>query len=186
MSTPDWKTHCPWMLTAMACLWRKEVPGPQTADFISAMLKRLHAWWGDDETPWCGTFVAGCLQEAGLPVASQWWRARGWVGFGHYLPLNASVQDIPYGALVVLDRPPSLSNGHVGFYAGRADARYGRDGLVLLGGNQGDAVSYASFPRRRVIYWSWPGVARLAFPAERELITYAQRPLVAHPSTGEA
>lgn len=156
----DDRTVCPWMLEARLLLGQGEIPGPKTAGFIAAALKRLHAWWGDDETPWCGVFVASCLQAAGYPIAKEWWKARGWVGFGQPFPANERATDVPYGALVVLDRPPSKANGHVGFYAGTA-----RDRVVLLGGNQGTkehptgAVSYASFPRGRVVYWCWPGAA---------------------------
>jgi uncharacterized protein (TIGR02594 family) len=144
------------MLVAQDLLGQAEIPGPKTAGFIAGMLKGLHAWWGDDETPWCGVFVAHCLKAAGLPIAKQWWRARGWVGHGFLYATSRPVLDIPYGALVVLDRPPSKSHGHVGFHVKATHFNDG-PGVVLLGGNQGNKVSYASYPKRRVIYWCWPG-----------------------------
>jgi uncharacterized protein (TIGR02594 family) len=146
------------MLVAQDLLGQAEIPGPKTAGFIAGMLKGLHAWWGDDETPWCGVFVAHCLKAAGLPIAKQWWRARGWEGFGTPYAPDRFAREIPYGALVVLDRPPGKSHGHVGFYTKPTLLRDG-PGLVLLGGNQDNQVSYASYPRRRVVYWCWPGTS---------------------------
>jgi uncharacterized protein (TIGR02594 family) len=143
------------MLVAQGLLGGAEIPGPKTAGFIAAMLKGLHAWWGDDETPWCGVFVAHCLKASGLPIAKQWWRARGWVGFGQEFSLGHKPRHIPYGALVVLERPPSQHSGHVGFLA-RPTSFTNGSGVVLLGGNQDNKVSYARYPIGRVLWWGWP------------------------------
>lgn len=189
MQTQDLtRMYCPWMAIGGSLQGMAEVPGPKTAGFIAAMLKGLHAWWGDDETPWCGVFVAHCLQAAGLPLAKEWWRARGWQGYGRSFPLSTSSRDIPYGALVVLDRPPRPRDGHVGFFAGRVERSDWRNGGVsLLGGNQGNAVRYASFPRDRVVYWAWPGDA-LPVTIGRLLVAKGNGLLHAAPapSTGEA
>lgn len=150
------RVYAPWMVLASSMRGQAEIPGPKTAGFIAGMLKGLHAWWGDDETPWCGVFAAHCLKESGLPTAKAWWRAKGWVDFGIPLPPSLNVRSIPYGALVVLNRPPKPGDGHVGFFDRSTYFSTG-DGVSLLAGNQGNQVCSASFPRQRVAYWCWPG-----------------------------
>lgn len=152
------RVYAPWMLLASSLRGTEEIPGPKTSGVIAGMLKGLHAWWGDDETPWCGVFAAHCLQESGLPKAKQWWRAKGWVGFGVTIPLDIGVRSIPYGALVVLNRPPRDADGHVGFFDRATYFSTGSgNGVSLLAGNQGNKVCSASFPKERVAYWCWPG-----------------------------
>ena len=57
------------------------------------------------------------------------------------------------GCVVVLSRPPHAWQGHVGFYLGTDRARR----LVqIIGGNQSDAVSIASFSLDRVLGYRWP------------------------------
>lgn len=178
--------HCPWMAEAKSHLGKAEIPGVQTAGFIAAMLRNVHAWWGDDETPWCGVFVAHCLKTAGRPLAKQWWKARGWVGYGYPWPLRNA---IPYGALVVLNRPPRVSDGHVGFFTGRVQMQqWPTGGVKLLAGNQGNKVCHASFDARRVIYWGWPGESLPAPDVMSLLAAYAASNVASpvRPSAGEA
>lgn len=52
------------------------------------------------------------------------------------------------GAVLVFGRP---GGGHVGFYLGEDAADY-----VVLGGNQGDAVSIARLAKARCIARRWP------------------------------
>lgn len=181
--------YAPWLLEATRLLGTTETPGPKTTGAIAAMLKGLHAWWGDDETPWCGTFVAHCLKSSSMPIAKQWWRARGWEGFGQELVVpktSAGVRHIPYGALVVLSRPPRPADGHVGFFAGRvAHSTWNGGGVSLLAGNQGNAVGFASFPLERVVYWCWPG-ASLSRVSGECLVALANGQPIGLPSTGEA
>jgi uncharacterized protein (TIGR02594 family) len=188
MTATDILRFCPWVLEMRRFLGKAETPGPQTAPFISKWLKTLHAPWLDDETPWCGTAVAGCLEAVGLQYPKTYYRARSWVGFG--IPIatgKAEVADrwphIPYGALLVLDRPPSTSDGHVGFYAGTAQRTDTPQAVSLLAGNQGNAVTFASFPMRRVIYAGWPGPS-LSFPQSRALIAAALDTRTMPPASG--
>jgi uncharacterized protein (TIGR02594 family) len=110
---------------------------------IVSWLAKLGAWWRDDETPYCGAFVAGVLVDAGLPVVREWYRARSWAAYGEGLVLPT------YGCLVVFER---TGGGHVGFVVGEDE----RGRLMVLGGNQGDSVSIAPFDRSRVIAYRWP------------------------------
>ena len=56
-----------------------------------------------------------------------------------------------FGAVAVLSRGSDPSAGHVGFLLGETDGH-----VLLLGGNQGDAVSVAAFPKTRLLGFRWP------------------------------
>jgi uncharacterized protein (TIGR02594 family) len=122
-------------------------------------------WWlsrcgfglqAHDEVPWCGAFVRGVTFDFGIEPPVFPARARFWLTAGTSIDLADAE---PGWDIVVLERGRSApahviaAPGHVGFYAGPDS-----DGNVLvLGGNQGDRVSIASFPRDRVL-----GVRRLS------------------------
>lgn len=133
----------PWMIEAAKHVGLKEIPGKEHAPVIQQWLRELRAWWADDETPWCGVFVAHCCKTAKLPLPSAWYRAKAWSGWG--TPLSAPA----VGCVVVFER---AGGGHVGFVMGKD--KLGR--LMVLGGNQGNAVSIAPFDRTRVIAYRWP------------------------------
>lgn len=138
MSTePAWLTH------ARTYLGTAEIPGKATAPVIARWLRELKSWWSDDEMPWCGTFVAACLRESGLPVAKHWYRAKDWLNWGN------SLAEPILGCIVVYER---TGGGHVGFVVGRDVL--GR--IVTLGGNQGNKVSIAPFDAVRVLGYRWP------------------------------
>jgi uncharacterized protein (TIGR02594 family) len=132
-----------WLAEAERHIGLKEIPGTQHSSTISGWLSQLGAWWRDDETPWCGVFVARCFKFAGIAIPQHWYRARAWADWGY--KLDAPV----YGCVVVFGRD---GGGHVGFCVGYDSL--GR--LMILGGNQGNAVSIAPFDRSRVIAYRWP------------------------------
>lgn len=137
MSEPDWLTF------ARRFIGLKEIPGTENNPIILQWLYKLKAWWREDETPWCGLFVASCLNETGYPIAKNWMRARAWLDWGIKL-------DFPtVGCVVVYER---VGGGHVGFVVGR-----NIDGhLMTLGGNQSNKVSIAPFQTDRVLGYRWP------------------------------
>lgn len=157
--------NAPWMDSAVSLIGVKEIPGPATAPAITKMLKKLRAWWQDDETPWCGTTVGYCMADAGFPIVTHWYRARAWEAYGEPLlaPLvprknrergAREVTCIPFGAIIVMDRPPRPQDGHVGFYVG--PVRGQSELFWLLGGNQGNQVKVAAFEWDRVVSIRWP------------------------------
>jgi uncharacterized protein (TIGR02594 family) len=91
-----------------------------------------------DSVPWCSSFVNFCVEQAGFQGTKSK-SARSWLEWG-----VEAAEFVP-GCIVVLQRgqPPK---GHVGFYVGRESSR-----IRLLGGNQGDKVSIASYDADRVI-----------------------------------
>lgn len=136
-----------WLADARAHVGLREVYGAPTEPTIQKWLTTLGAWWRDDETPWCGTFVAGILKPHGFDLPKHWYRAKGWLDWGMKL------EQPELGCIVVFERQ---GGGHVGFVTGRD--RLGN--LVVLGGNQGDAVNERSFSKDRVLGYRWPIGAR--------------------------
>lgn len=134
----------------------------------SADSPRVVAWLADaglegqhDETAWCASFVTHVCRLLGLPVPKFPARARSWLTVGDTVPdwtlawpafdvVVLKRGDGPQPGPEVLDAP-----GHVGFFAGFG-SRPADGSIVVLGGNQGDKVSYQSFPEQRVL-----GVRRL-------------------------
>lgn len=141
-----------WMTEARKHIDLAEIPGPKHHSEILRWLKKLQAWWSEDETPWCGTFVAHCMQEADLPIPTFWMRAKAWAEWGTRLS-----SPVP-GCVVVFERK---GGGHVGFVVGRTSSNL----LMVLGGNQGNRVSIAPFESSRVIGYFWP--ASVPLPLER-------------------
>jgi uncharacterized protein (TIGR02594 family) len=132
-----------WMTTARNYLGLTEIPGVATAPVIKKWLVGLKAWWTDDETPWCGVFVAQCLHENGVDRPKNWFRALAWLDWG--IPISQPM----VGCVVVYARK---GGGHVGFVVGRDEK--GR--VLTLGGNQGNRVSIAPFDSTRVVGYRWP------------------------------
>lgn len=132
-----------WIFKARKYLNVKEIPGKESNPTIVRWLIDLKAWWKDDATPWCGTFVAQCFREVQYNIPGAWYRAKAWLNWGRKLETPA------YGCVVIFNRQ---GGGHVGFVVGR-DAR-GR--LMVLGGNQDDKVSIDPFDSVRVAGYRWP------------------------------
>lgn len=130
-----------WIIAAEKYVGLREVVGPKHNSTILGWLKKLKAWWAEDETPWCGTFVAECLTEAGVTPPKTWFRALTWGAFGQETSPKL-------GAILVFARQ---GGGHVGFYIGEDRDRY-----YVLGGNQGNMVSYTWIAKGRLVACRWP------------------------------
>ena len=143
----------------------KEVAGPVSNAHILAMLRLDNSWVEGDEIPWCSALVNYICWLLRLP-RSKSLAARSWLGVGIPIALE---QARPGYDVVVLkrgghDQPgPEVmaAAGHVGFFAaverparvmGDPDNRQ----VLVLGGNQSDAVSVAPYRVERIL-----GVRRL-------------------------
>jgi uncharacterized protein (TIGR02594 family) len=133
-----------------------ETPGLKSTPIILAMLQLDTVWPESDTVAWCSAFVNFIAWLLGLP-RSRSLAARSWLAVG--TPVTAMEATVGFD-VVVLQRGDGIqpgadviaAPGHVGFFAG-----WQGDHVLLLAGNQGDAVSIAAFPRSRIL-----GIRRLA------------------------
>ena len=131
---------------AKSLLGVKERPGREHEPMVQAMLACCspRSTPYADEVPWCSAFISFCAMLA-RHERSRSLRARSWLKIGQ------RVDDVRVGDIAILSRPPNPRSGHVGFVHGVEGER-----VILLGGNQSNAVTLARFVKRRVV-----GVRRL-------------------------
>lgn len=133
----------PWMPVAIAGIGQREIPGPAENSWIVALWKKIkRGGIKSERVPWCSAFVGACMEDVGIE-STRFESAASWEKWGQ--PLTTPV----YGCVVVFSRD---GGGHVGFVSGVDDA----GNLLVLGGNQGDAVSIAAFSPSRVRAFRWP------------------------------
>lgn len=143
-----------WLVEARKHIGVREVKGPKHEGLILKWWKAIkRGGIKDDETPWCAAFVGAQLEAVGIE-SSRFESARSYEKWG--IKMAGPV----VGCVVVFSR---AGGGHVGFVVGRDLA--GR--LLVLGGNQGDAVSIAAFDRARVVAYRWPAGECRPDPLER-------------------
>lgn len=132
-----------WLVEARRHIGVREIPGVTHNPLIVGWWKAIkRGGIKTDEVPWCAAFVGAMLEDAGL-VSTRFESARSYLDWG--TPLDAP----ELGCVVVFARE---GGGHVGFVVGRDPLGF----LMVLGGNQRDAVSIAAFDRRRVLGYRWP------------------------------
>ncbi|HRQ17687.1 MAG TPA: TIGR02594 family protein [Agriterribacter sp.] len=134
----------PKMVTeAMKYLGTKEIPGKQSNPVILNMAKELGIGdiYTNDDTAWCALFISYICKKVGKPIPfagyhflraasfSKWGKA---VGRG-----NAMLGDI-----LVFTRQ---GGGHVGLYIAETEKTF-----IVLGGNQGNAVSFTEIAKDRL------------------------------------
>ena len=137
MSDPNW------LMIARSYIGLAEIPGKEHSPTIAGWLTGLKAWWRDDETPWCGVFVAECMRASAIELPKHWYRAKGWLDWG--VPIAVPI----VGCVVVYERK---GGGHVGIVVGKDQ----RGNLMTLGGNQGNKVSIMPFALERAIGFRFP------------------------------
>lgn len=111
---------------------------------------KIVQWWKDikrggikdDETPWCAAFVGAMLERNGI-------KSSRFESASSYLKWGVQLHEPAYGCVVVFTRE---GGGHVGFVVGKDE----NGNLLVLGGNQSDAVNIKSFSRSRVTGYRWP------------------------------
>lgn len=133
-----------WLTIARQDIGLREIPGKEHAAKITLWLEQLGAWWRDDETPWCGVACAAWMRQAGIALPKHWYRAKAW-GDGWGTLLDRPI----VGCVVTFERE---GGGHVGLLTGTNEC----GDLLVLGGNQGNAVNIRAFPRERVARYIWP------------------------------
>lgn len=147
-----------WLAYARTLTGTREIVGPKHSPVIMGWIKKLGAkvlgvTVADDETPWCGTFVAHVMKQAGFSPPKIAVRASAWDAFG------VPVSKMWLGAVVRFQRS---GGGHVGFLTGvSADGKL----LRVLGGNQSNSVNETWIERSRLVAMRWPDGLKTITPA---------------------
>jgi uncharacterized protein (TIGR02594 family) len=129
--------------TALSQLGTKEISGsednPQIVKYATETgIKGIT----NDEIPWCSTFVNWCAKKSKLPYSGKA-NARSWINVGR------STNHPKPGDIVVFWREsPHSWKGHVSILLG-FDKNANR--VFCIGGNQGNAVSIASYDAEKVL-----------------------------------
>ena len=133
-----------WIAEARKYVGLREIKGSKHNPIIISWLDNLKAWWSEDESAWCGTFVAHCLAESRITYPKHWYRALDYLNYGTRLIQPA------YGCVAVKTRK---GGGHVCFVVGQT--KEGK--LVCLGGNQNDMVCFALYDKKDFEAFMWYG-----------------------------
>lgn len=133
-----------WLNEARKHIGVKEIPGSVSNAWIVALWAK-DKWLGTDDSKvaWCGAFVRHCMDAAGVASPKTYYRAKDWLNWG--TPLTKPIE----GCVVVFERK---GGGHVGFVVGKDKA----GNIMVLGGNQGDAVNIKPFGLDRDPQYRWP------------------------------
>jgi len=140
-----------WIAEARKYIGQKEIKGSKHNPLFLSWLQKLKAWWAEDESAWCGLYIAICLYEARVSYPKHWYRALDYLNYGTRLIQPA------YGCVAVKSRK---GGGHVCFVVGKT--KEGK--LVCLGGNQNDMVCYALYNESDFEAFMWYG--RTPIPAK--------------------
>lgn len=132
-----------WIDIARSQLGVTETPGPAS----NATIEGYHAATAGGPTidgiPWCSSFVCWCIQASGIE-STRSKSSQSWLSWGVQVP--------PIVGAVGVIKNVAQPGGHVGFVLGQ-----NAEGMiVLLGGNQGDAVSIRAYARERFVSFRWP------------------------------
>ena len=138
----------PWLAEAQRLLGLKEDTSAGSNAQILQWAKDIGVSYHDDDVPWCGLFVAHCIgsQLPREPLPSNPLGARSYGRFGK------AVDPQPGAVMVFWRESLESGKGHVGFYV--AETTDGQ--FLILGGNQGNAVSITAKPRNRFLGARWP------------------------------
>ncbi|MBT0366451.1 TIGR02594 family protein [Morganella morganii] len=138
MTEPKWITEA-----------RKEVG---ISELLGTGQKAIDQMWVDSKlrglvgtarkVPWCAGFVNACLERAGI-------RSTRSDSSRSYLSFGDALKEPAYGCIVTFSR---TGGGHVGFVVGKTESGQ----LMVLGGNQSDAVNIKAFGTDRVTGYRWP------------------------------
>lgn len=133
-----------WYAIAWGERGQKEQAGPGDNPRILAYQTACSYNAKDEDVPWCSSFANWVMKQAGIKGSGEA-AARSWLKWGQEL-------DKPRrGAITVLTRPGSSTNGHVAFYVGEEGGR-----LKLLGGNQENQVKISYYDKSRLLSYRWP------------------------------
>lgn len=131
-----------YMDIARSLVGTKEVAGSDDNPKIMEMYRTVgHSGIEHDEVAWCAAFVGFCLEKGGLR-STRALNARSYLTFG----VKVELADAKDGDIVVFERGNAGWQGHVAFFISASATK-----IKVLGGNQSDAVSIASYPKSKLL-----------------------------------
>lgn len=135
-----------WLALARAEIGVKEFAGEADNPKIMGYFRDAGFAGIDSETTsWCAGFANACLERSGVP-GSKSLAARSFLQWGK------KVTSPKPGDIVVFWRnSPSSWQGHVGFFLSQSATH-----ISVLGGNQGDAVKIANYPKNQLLGFREP------------------------------
>lgn len=142
---PDIPPH---VAVALREVGTQEVPGAGSNPRIEEYHRATGLGPSKDDVPWCGSFVAFCMLEAGLEYnAATAASARSWLNFGRRIPGPCA------GAIAVDWRgSPDGWQGHVQIIIGKD--RKGR--TLAVSGNKGDRVQVHVYRHDQLLGYRFP------------------------------
>ena len=140
-----------WFIAALGEVGEKERAGDADNPRIVEYLDKATSVPDDmleDETAWCSAFANWCMLAGGRRGTGRA-NARSWLQWGQPLATPR------LGCIVVFSRPAAgPASGHVAFFVNEIGSQ-----LHVLGGNQGNQVGIAPYPKARLLGYRWPTVA---------------------------
>lgn len=153
---PGHASEPPWVTHAEGFVGLKEIVGSRhEPKIVSFFAEAGHPNVRDDETAWCAAFANAMLKRAGIEGTGLL-TARSFLNWG-----EALAKPRP-GCIVVFKRGTSAWQGHVAFYVSETATH-----IRVLGGNQGNAVSIANYPKADLLGYRWPAGYVLAPAASK-------------------
>lgn len=129
----------PWICVAIRELGVKERPGAAHSQRILEYHGATRLGADVDEVPWCAAFVSWCLEASGVISTRS-------AGARSYLRWGRELARAELGAVAVFSRGHDPHAGHVAFVLGYED-----NDLVVVGGNQDNAVTIRRMSRDRLL-----------------------------------
>lgn len=156
----------PWIALARTFLGTTEIKGKQHNPVVLEFWKDINIDWAPtDEIAWCAAFAGAILKRSNLPFLETG-LARNYLDYVKHNKKGQVLKQPAYGCLAIMwTGSKTGTTGHIGFVVGEVKGDPSR--LLLLGGNQGDKVSIAAFPKSQMLGYIWPNTAPT--PARFEL-----------------
>lgn len=132
-----------WLEIAEKELGVSEIPGSDHSKRIIEYHQATTLRSVADEVPWCAAFVNWVLREAGIKGTGLA-NARSFLDWG-------KTCEFTKGAVVVFKRGNTSWQGHVGFAVDQNLLA-----VKVLGGNQGNKVSYKWYLKKDLLGYRWP------------------------------
>ena len=137
-----------WLRRARMDIGTTEIKGSKHNAKILNYWELTKLYFKSDEIAWCAGFVGAMFEMCGIK-STRSGMARSYSSS----PLFYKLKEPVVGCVVVFWRgSPTGSLGHVGFFTGFDQYR----NIMVLGGNQSDAVNIKPFEDARVVGYYWP------------------------------